>query len=36
MSMADIQGLGQIRFPKDNIEAATENVRAVLEREGIP
>jgi hypothetical protein len=32
---SNIQGLGQIRFPKDNIAAAFEEVRLVLEREGI-
>jgi predicted nucleotide-binding protein len=31
----NIQGLGQIRFPKENIKAAFEEVRQVLEREGI-
>lgn len=31
----NIQGLGQIRFPKGNISAIFEDVRAVLEREGI-
>jgi len=30
-----IQGLGQIRFPKGNIKAAFEDIRAVLEREVI-
>lgn len=30
---SNIQGLGQIRFPKGNIAAAFEEVRAVLERE---
>jgi predicted nucleotide-binding protein len=30
---SNIQGLGQIRFPKDNIAAAFEEVRRVLERE---
>ncbi len=30
---SNIQGLGQIRFPKGNISAAFEEVRAVLERE---
>jgi predicted nucleotide-binding protein len=32
---SNIHGLGQIRFPKGNIEAAFEDVRQVLEREGI-
>ena len=32
---SNIHGLGQIRFPKGNIEAIFENVRRVLEREGI-
>jgi predicted nucleotide-binding protein len=32
---SNIQGLGQIRFPKGNIKAAFEEVRLVLEREGI-
>jgi len=32
---SNIQGLGQIRFPKGNIKAAFEEVRQVLEREGI-
>jgi predicted nucleotide-binding protein len=32
---SNIQGLGQIRFPKDNIAAAFEDVRLVLEREGL-
>jgi predicted nucleotide-binding protein len=31
----NIYGLGQIRFPKNNTRAAFEDVRAVLEREGI-
>ena len=31
----NIQGLGQIRFPKGNIEAIFEKVRQILEREGI-
>ncbi|MGJ0392279.1 MAG: TIR domain-containing protein [Methylocystis sp.] len=31
----NIQGLGQIRFPKDNITAAFEEIRLVLEREGL-
>ena len=32
---SNIQGLGQIRFPKGNIKAAFEEVRQVLEREGL-
>lgn len=32
---SNIQGLGQIRFPKGNIKAAFEEVRQLLEREGI-
>lgn len=32
---SNIQGLGQIRFPKDKIGAAFEEVRRVLEREGL-
>jgi len=32
---SNIHGLGQIRFPKDNIKAIFEEVRLVLEREGI-
>lgn len=32
---SNIQGLGQIRYPKDNISAIFEEIRAVLEREGI-
>lgn len=32
---SNIQGLGQIRFPKDNIGAAFEDIRMVLEREGV-
>ena len=32
---SNIQGLGQIRFPKGNIKAAFEDIRSVLEREGI-
>jgi predicted nucleotide-binding protein len=31
----NIQGLGQIRFPTNNISAAFEEVRRVLEREGL-
>jgi predicted nucleotide-binding protein len=32
---SNIQGLGQIRFPKGNIRASFEEVRQVLEREGV-
>ena len=32
---SNIEGLGQIRFPKDNIKAALDDIRRVLEREGI-
>lgn len=32
---SNIQGLGQIRFPKNNISAAFEEIRNVLEREGL-
>ncbi len=32
---SNIQGLGQIRFPKGNISAVFEEVRRVLEREGL-
>ncbi|TFV37160.1 hypothetical protein E4K66_20920 [Bradyrhizobium frederickii] len=32
---SNIHGLGQIRFPKANIAAKFEEVRAVLEREGV-
>lgn len=32
---SNIQGLGQIRFPTGNIAAAFEEVRAVMEREGL-
>nr|SUS16590.1 unnamed protein product [Ciceribacter selenitireducens ATCC BAA-1503] len=32
---SNIQGLGQIRFPKGNVAAAFEEVRMVLEREGL-
>jgi hypothetical protein len=31
----NIQGLGQLRFPKGNISAVFEDVRRVLEREGL-
>jgi predicted nucleotide-binding protein len=32
---SNIHGLGQIRFPKGNINAKFEEIRAVLEREGL-
>jgi predicted nucleotide-binding protein len=32
---SNIHGLGQIRFPTGRIEAALEEVRQVLEREGL-
>ena len=32
---SNIEGLGQIRFPKGNIGAKFEEIRRVLEREGI-
>ncbi|TFZ54924.1 hypothetical protein E4V01_24300 [Methylorubrum sp. Q1] len=32
---SNIQGLGQIRFPRGNIAAAFEEIRLVLEREGL-
>ena len=32
---SNINGLGQIRFPKDNISAVFQDIREVLEREGI-
>jgi predicted nucleotide-binding protein len=32
---SNIQGLGQIRFPRGNIKAVFEDVRQVLEREGL-
>ena len=32
---SNIEGLGQIRFPKGNISAAFEELRRVLEREGL-
>jgi predicted nucleotide-binding protein len=32
---SNIQGLGQIRFPRGNIRAAFEEIRQVLEREGL-
>jgi hypothetical protein len=32
---SNIEGLGQIRFPRGRISAAFEEVRLVLEREGL-
>lgn len=32
---SNIQGLGQIRFPKGNIKAKSEEIRDVLKREGL-
>ncbi len=32
---SNVQGLGQIRFPKENISAVFEDIRRVLEREGL-
>jgi predicted nucleotide-binding protein len=32
---SNVQGLGQIRFPRGNIRAAFEEIRQVLEREGL-
>ena len=32
---SNIHGLGQIRFPKGNIAAKFDDIRAVLEREGL-
>ena len=32
---SNIEGLGQIRFPCGNISAAFEEIRRVLEREGL-
>ena len=32
---SNVEGLGQIRFPKGNIKAAFEEIRRVLEREGL-
>jgi predicted nucleotide-binding protein len=32
---SNISGLGQLRFPKDNISAIFEDIRRVLEREGL-
>ena len=32
---SNVQGLGQLRFPKANIAAAFEQIREVLEREGL-
>jgi predicted nucleotide-binding protein len=35
MEFSNIQGLGQIRFQKGKISTAFEEVRRVLEREGL-
>lgn len=35
VEFSNIQGLGQIRFPKANIGAAFEEIRRVIEREGL-
>jgi len=32
---SNIKGLGQIRFPKGNVKQAFEEIRQVLEREGL-
>lgn len=32
---SNVQGLGQIRFPKENVSAIFEDIRRVLEREGL-
>ena len=32
---SNIQGLGQVRFPKGNIRAAFDDVRQIFEREGL-
>ena len=32
---SNIEGLGQIRFPKDTVKSAFEDIREVLEREGV-
>ena len=32
---SNIQGFGQIRFPKGNVKAVSEDIRRVLEREGL-
>lgn len=34
-AFSNIEGLGQIRFPKGNLAAAFEEIRRVLEREGV-
>jgi predicted nucleotide-binding protein len=34
-AFSNIEGLGQIRFPKNNIKAAFHDVQLVLEREGL-
>jgi len=35
VEFSNIQGLGQIRFPKGNVSAVFEDIRRVLEREGL-
>jgi predicted nucleotide-binding protein len=32
---SNIRGLGQIRFPKNNVSAKFDEIRQVLEREGL-
>jgi hypothetical protein len=32
---SNIEGIGQIRYPKGNIKAAFEEIREVLQREGV-
>ena len=32
---SNVHGLGQIRFPSENVSAVFEDVRRVLEREGL-
>ena len=34
-AFSNIEGLGQVRFPKGNIKAAFEEIRQILEREGV-
>ena len=34
-SFSNIDGLGQVRFPKEDISAKFEEIRRVLEREGL-
>ena len=35
VEFSNIAGLGQIRFPKGNVKSAFEEIRMVLEREGL-